>query len=152
MAKKRKKPHNFIVLPQYPGGQKAIGKFIADHLQYPEAALKNNIEGDVFVTFEVSNKGKVEEVTILKGLSPECDVEAIRLIRLLNFEAAHNRGVNVRSNMRTSVRFRLPRQQPLAIQYSTQPATGVTPPSTTSKPQPVVHNYTITLPSPGQNS
>ncbi|MDY0342583.1 MAG: energy transducer TonB [Lentimicrobium sp.] len=145
MASKNKKAKNFIALPQYPGGQKALRKFITDNLRYPEDALKNKIEGDVFVTFQVSNEGKIEEVTVLKGLGYKCDEEAIRVIRLLQYEPAHNRGMKVRSNMRTSVRFRLPRQSTASIQYTTTSAS-----SAPAEKQPgIVHHYTITLNSPG---
>ncbi len=140
MAAKNKKAKNFIALPQYPGGQKALRKFITDNLRYPEEALEKKIEGDIFVSFQVSNQGKTEEVTVLKGIGYKCDEEAIRVIRLLQYEPAHNRGMKVRSNMRTSVRFRLPVRHATSIQYTTTSASRPV-----EKKAGIVHHYTITL-------
>ena len=148
MANKKKKAKNFIAMPQYPGGQKALRKFINDNLRYPEEALKNKIEGDVFVSFQVSNEGKIEEVTVLKGLGYKCDEEAVRVIRLLQYEQAHNRGMKVRSNMRTSVRFRLPKQNAANFQYITTPA----PKAPEENKPATVHHYTITLTPPKTHS
>ena len=70
-------------MPMYPGGDVELLKFIAEHTQYPEVAKENNIQGRVIVRFCVTAKGGVSQVSILKGVDPELDKEAIRVVNTL---------------------------------------------------------------------
>jgi protein TonB len=70
-------------MPMFPGGEKALLDFIAAHTQYPEVAKENNIQGKVIVRFCVTSKGTVDRVSILKGVDPELDKEAIRVVETL---------------------------------------------------------------------
>jgi protein TonB len=70
-------------MPMFPGGDAALLKYIADHIQYPEIAKENNIQGKVIVRFCVTPKGGVSQVSILKGVDPELDKEAIRVVNTL---------------------------------------------------------------------
>ncbi|MBK9643269.1 MAG: hypothetical protein IPO72_18795 [Saprospiraceae bacterium] len=49
MSKKHLKEKNFIPQPQYPGGPKAMSKFVEEQLKYPDEAIKHQIEGTVVV-------------------------------------------------------------------------------------------------------
>jgi protein TonB len=76
----------FVVVeesPMFPGGDAALYKFIADHINYPEVARENNIQGKVIVKFCVTAKGGINQVSILKGVDPELDAEAIRVVNIL---------------------------------------------------------------------
>ncbi len=68
-------------MPQYPGGQTKLLKFISDNLVYPESAKAEGIEGRVILRFVVKADGTVGEVQVLRSLDPACDKEAIRLIK-----------------------------------------------------------------------
>jgi len=70
-------------MPMYPGGDVELLKYIAEHTQYPEVAKENNIQGRVIVRFCVTAKGGVSQVSILKGVDPELDKEAIRVVNTL---------------------------------------------------------------------
>ncbi len=70
-------------MPMFPGGETALLQYIADHTQYPEVAKENNIQGKVIVRFCVTSKGGVDKVSILKGVDPELDKEAIRVVGTL---------------------------------------------------------------------
>jgi protein TonB len=70
-------------MPMYPGGQEALLLYISEHTQYPEVAKENNIQGKVIVRFCVTSKGGVDKVEILKGVDPELDKEAIRVVKTL---------------------------------------------------------------------
>ena len=70
-------------MPMFPGGDAALLKYIAEHTQYPEVAKENNIQGRVIVRFCVTSKGGVSQVSILKGVDPELDKEAIRVVNTL---------------------------------------------------------------------
>lgn len=79
-------PEPFVVveeMPMFPGGDAALLKFIADNTVYPEVAKENNIQGRVIVRFCVTSKGGVSQVSILKGVDPELDQEAIRVVNTL---------------------------------------------------------------------
>jgi periplasmic protein TonB len=76
----------FIVVeepPMFPGGEAALQKYIAEHIQYPEVAKENNVQGKVIVRFCVTSKGGVDKVSILKSVDPELDKEAIRVVQTL---------------------------------------------------------------------
>ncbi len=75
----------FIVeeMPSFQGkGQEVFREWVAKNLRYPENAAENGISGRVFVQFIVRPDGSVDEVKVLKGVSPELDAEAIRVIQL----------------------------------------------------------------------
>lgn len=68
------------VMPQFPGGEDALIKYLSKNLKYPANAKKSWIEGTVYVTFLLDKEGKVTEPKILKSVSEELDAEAIRLV------------------------------------------------------------------------
>jgi protein TonB len=79
-------PEPFVVveeMPMFPGGDAALLKYIGENTQYPEVAKENNIQGRVIVRFCVTSKGGVSQVSILKGVDPELDAEAIRVVNTL---------------------------------------------------------------------
>ena len=69
--------------PQFPGGQAALLKFIADHLKYPVSAQKAGIEGCVELQFWIEKDGSISNVKVLKGVNPELDAEAIRIVKAM---------------------------------------------------------------------
>jgi periplasmic protein TonB len=79
-------PEPFIIveeMPSFPGGDKALLDYISQHTEYPQIAQENNIEGKVIVRFCVTSKGGVDQVSIYKGVDPELDKEAIRVVKTL---------------------------------------------------------------------
>ncbi len=70
-------------MPQFPGGEAALLKWISDHLRYPTMAAENNIQGRVVVSFVVTKTGKIGEVKILRARDPDLDKEAIRVVKSL---------------------------------------------------------------------
>jgi protein TonB len=79
-------PEIFVVveeMPMFPGGVSELMKYIYDHVQYPEIAKENNIQGRVTLNFCVTATGGVDRVTVLKGVDPELDAEAIRVVKSL---------------------------------------------------------------------
>lgn len=122
--KKTKKEKKFLQQPEYPGGRKALREFIAAHLQYPEDAMNQRIEGAVTVAYQVNDEGEIKNPKIIKGLSPSCNEEAIRLVKLLQYGKAHNHGIRVKSNCKIYIHFHLapqPAKATLQINYSTTP-------------------------------
>jgi protein TonB len=70
-------------MPMFPGGDAALLKYIGENTNYPDIAKENNIQGRVIVRFCVTSKGGVSQVSILKGVDPELDAEAIRVVNTL---------------------------------------------------------------------
>jgi TonB family protein len=105
----------FLNLPKYLGGSKAFKEFIAANLRYPKEALEARVEGSVIVGYDVDNNGDVISLHVIKGLGYGCDEEAVRLIGMLSFEKARNKGLRVKISQKTKINFRLPT---VSINYS----------------------------------
>jgi TonB family protein len=71
-------------MPTYPGGEAELMKFINRNIRYPEEAKAEKIEGRVTLRFVVNTEGKAEAITVLRGIHPLLDAEAVRVISLLN--------------------------------------------------------------------
>jgi TonB family protein len=79
-------PEPFIVvesMPMFPGGDAALLKFVRENTRYPEKAKQQQITGKVVVRFCITHTGKVNQINVLKGLSPELDAEAVRVVSKL---------------------------------------------------------------------
>ncbi|MDP4221766.1 MAG: M56 family metallopeptidase [Bacteroidota bacterium] len=71
------------VLPVFPGGDAGILKYIKENVKYPENAKTKGIQGKVTVRFAVETDGSVDNVSILKGVDPELDMEAFRVVQTM---------------------------------------------------------------------
>ncbi len=98
------------VMPQYPGGQMALLRFIQSKLLYPQDAMRLRIEGVVNIGFVVDKYGRVRNPKVLKSLSSSCDAEALRVVRLIpDWIPAKNEGRNVAVQFSLPVEFKLSR-------------------------------------------
>lgn len=70
-------------MPQFPGGEAALMKYMRNNIKYPVIAIENGIQGNVIVQFVVKKDGTIGTVKIVRGLSPELNKEAIRLCKSL---------------------------------------------------------------------
>jgi TonB family protein len=70
-------------MPQFTGGDIALLEYLATNIRYPEDAKKNLISGRVIIRFAVEKDGKVDQVSVLKGVSPSLDAEAVRVVNSL---------------------------------------------------------------------
>ncbi len=69
--------------PQFPGGEAALLKYVAEHIRYPAMAQENNVQGRVVVQFVVTKTGSVGEVKVVRGKDPDLDKEAVRVVKSL---------------------------------------------------------------------
>ncbi len=69
--------------PSFPGGQDALMKYISTNLKYPASAAEKRIEGRVIAQFVINSDGSASNVRILKGLDPDLDAEALRVINAM---------------------------------------------------------------------
>ncbi len=107
------KPYNSInpdVIPdidaQYPGGISEMKKYIQENIQYPDRDV--SVLGRVYVSFIVEKDGCVTHVEVMRGISEECDEEALRLVRSMPkwIPAEHN-GKVVAARVRLPINFDL---------------------------------------------
>lgn len=71
------------VMPQFPGGEAVLMRFIRENTRYPKAFAQINFQGIVVVRFIINEKGEVICPRVILSLYPEFDAEAIRVIQLL---------------------------------------------------------------------
>jgi TonB family protein len=70
-------------MPVFPGGDSLLLKYIAQNTKYPEVSKAKKIEGKVIVRFCVTKVGSVDRISVLKGVDPEIDSEAQRVVGTL---------------------------------------------------------------------
>lgn len=97
------------VLPEFPGGDKELQRFIREHLKYPEEELKEGIQGRLIVRFIVDTLGRVSKPRIVRSKGPAFDNEALRVVSLLPaFTPGKINGQIVNSYYTVPVIFKLP--------------------------------------------
>ena len=68
-------------MPQFPGGETELMKWLRDNIQYPTIASEQGIQGRVVLRFVVRPDGSIDDVTIVRSLEPSCDKEAVRAVK-----------------------------------------------------------------------
>ncbi len=80
-------------MPQFPGGDAALAKYLSSHIQYPSMAQENNIQGRVIVQFVVQKDGSIGQVKVVRSVDRDLDKEAIRVCKgLPKFVPGKNNG------------------------------------------------------------
>jgi len=139
-VKKKIKPKHFIHKPVYPGGIKAMRKFLAAQQKYPKVALGAKIEGTVHVRYTVNNLGKVIRTQVISGIGSECDEEAERIVRMLEFKVAKTRKLRAEFHKTIRIHFRLPKQTSVQRKYQ-----YVIPKKESAQEKPADKNYSYTI-------
>ena len=100
-------------MPQFPGGMGEAMKFLAKNMKYPVAAQQAKIEGRVIVQFVVERDGSVSDVKVMRGVSPELDAEAIRVVSMMpKWIPGKQRGKAVAVKYTMPIIFRLQTPEP----------------------------------------
>lgn len=98
-------------MPQFPGGDAALIKYLDSHIQYPPEAAKNNIQGRVILQFVVDKTGEIGEVKVVRSVDKDLDKEAVRIIKTLpNFIPGRQNGQAVAVWYTLPVTFKLPQK------------------------------------------
>jgi len=98
----------FIVenMPEFPGGELALRKFIANAIKYPVIAQENGIQGKVYVNFVVDKDGSVSNARIARGVDASLDKEALRVVNSLpKWKPGMQRGKPVRVSYTVPISF-----------------------------------------------
>jgi protein TonB len=96
---------------EFPGGRDKLQEFLKVNLIYPKEALELGLEGKCYLELIVSDSGKISTIKVLRGVPdcPECDTEAIRLIKSMpDWLPGKNNGKPVNSVFNLPVAFKLP--------------------------------------------
>ncbi|MBD2717184.1 TonB family protein [Microvirga sp. STR05] len=108
LVRREKAPATIDLAATPAGGQRAFRDYLRDSLEYPEKAMKDEKEGSVKLSFLVNVDGTLQNIKVVKGLTEECDAEAIRLLQ--EGPAWHPAIINGRRTARTvqiSIPFRI---------------------------------------------
>lgn len=96
-------------MPEFPdGGMPGLMKYLSTNIRYPEAAHKAGTQGRVTVQFVVGKDGSIGNVSILRGVDPALDAEAIRVISgMPKWKPGTQKGEPVNVKYTVPVMFRL---------------------------------------------
>ncbi len=95
--------------PTFVGGMDKFYDYLHANMRYPASAKANNTEGKVFIGFVVEKDGSFTDIKVLRGLSPDCDAEAIRLIKICpHWRPGIRNGRPVRVAYTIPINFELP--------------------------------------------
>lgn len=71
------------IMPEFPGGEGDLMKFISANVKYPEEARTSGKEGTVYLSFVISKDGKVTDAKIIRGVDKSLDDEAMRVLNMM---------------------------------------------------------------------
>ena len=96
-------------MPEFPGGQQALFKYLGENVKYPVIAQENGIQGRVICQFVVNRDGSIVDVVVVRSSGePSLDKEALRVINSMpKWKPGKQRGKPVRVKYTVPVNFRL---------------------------------------------
>jgi protein TonB len=96
-------------MPEFPGGQQALFKYLSENVKYPVIAQENGIQGRVICQFVVNKDGSIVDVEVVRsGGDASLDKEAIRVIKTMpKWKPGKQRGKPVRVKYTVPVNFKL---------------------------------------------
>lgn len=87
---------------------KNIFKFLGENLKYPRIAVDGGIEGVVYVEYIVDYEGNIANASVLRGVHPALDKEALRVVNSFpQFQPGKQRTVPVNVKYTLPIRFTL---------------------------------------------
>ena len=95
-------------MPSFPGGDAALMSYLANNIHYPTVAAENGVQGHVVVGFVVECDGSITDVSVLRGVDPSLDREAMRVVKSMpRWTPGKQNGSAVRVKYQVPVAFRL---------------------------------------------
>jgi protein TonB len=94
--------------PEFEGGYEAMMNFIRKNMRYPASARRMGIDGTVYVSFVVGKDGAINDVKVLRGISADCDKEAVRVVQMMpKWKAGKQNGKPVFVRFNLPIKFKL---------------------------------------------
>lgn len=94
-------------MPEYAGGPVALTQFFVANIKYPESAVKNGVQGKVYVNFVIETDGTVKKAKVVRSVSPDLDAEAIRVVKLTTWSPGKQNGKVVKVSYTVPINFAL---------------------------------------------
>jgi len=95
-------------MPEFPGGDLGLMKYIQKNVRYPAIAKEYNITGKVYISFIVDKQGSVTNVKVVRGVDKNLDEEAVRVVKSLpKYKPGKQRGKPVRVMFTIPINFTL---------------------------------------------
>lgn len=93
---------------KYPGGKQGILQHIEENLKYPEIAKKQKIEGSVTIEYTIETNGSVDDIKVIKSDNPVLEVEAKRVIELMDkWIPSSKNGKPIKTKYKQVINFKL---------------------------------------------
>lgn len=93
-------------MPEFPGGNEALLKYLATSVKYPVIAQENGIQGRVFVSFVIDKNGEVTNVRVARPFDPNLDKEAVRVVQSMpKWTPGKQRGKAVKVSYNVPINF-----------------------------------------------
>ncbi len=95
-------------MAEFPGGRTALTMYLSQNIVYPASARAQKITGTVTLKFVVLKDGSIANIEIYKGISKECDEEAIRIVKMMpKWKPASVNGSPVATRFNLPITFNL---------------------------------------------
>jgi len=99
------------VMPEFPGGNEAMVKFLQENVVYPEKAKEKGISGKTYVSFVIEKDGSITDVKVARGFDKSCDAEAVRVVKSMpKWTPGKVKGKTVRVNFVMPFVFKAPQK------------------------------------------
>ncbi len=95
-------------MAEFPAGQEAMNKYIADNIKYPAGASEKMLPGTVYLTMIIEKDGSVSNVNVLRGIkdSPAFSEESKRVVSSMpKWSPGQQNGKNVRIKYNLPISF-----------------------------------------------
>jgi len=93
---------------EFIGGAQALMKYIQTNIQYPPTSIEMNEQGKVYLSFVVEPDGSISNVVVERGVSPDLDKEAKRVVRSMpNWKPGESKAKKSRTRCRLPINFQL---------------------------------------------
>lgn len=104
--------------PAFPGGMDKFYRYLASNVKYPEEAIKNNVQGKVFLSFIVERTGELSDIQVVRKLGSGTDEEAVRLLSgSPKWTPGISNGKAVRVKYNIPISFTLTNDQPKKVMH-----------------------------------
>jgi len=108
----RKDEIDFVLIAEhmaeFPGGTKEMYRFIGEHINYPQIALKTGIQGTVYISFIVETDGSLSHLDVARSIGGGCDEEALRIVNMMpKWVPAQQGNKNVRLKLTLPITFKI---------------------------------------------
>ena len=95
-------------MPEFPGGNKKLIKFLQKNIKYPESAVIDKIEGKVVLRFTIDKSGIIRDIVVIESVREDLDNEAIRVIKKMpKWKPGEQNGISISVSYTYPIVFRL---------------------------------------------